>query len=41
MVLSAGLLLVGSGVNWFGIRNHGGGPVEAGLEDMPEHAQAS
>src|SRR5205085_2052198 len=27
MVLSAGLLLIGSGVNWFGIRNRGAGPA--------------
>jgi hypothetical protein len=40
MVLSAGLLVVGSGVNWFGIRNRGGGPVEAGLEEAPASAAA-
>ena len=40
MVLSAGLLLVGSGVNWFGIRNRGGGPVEAGLQAAPAPVQA-
>jgi hypothetical protein len=27
-------------VNWFGIRNRGGGAVEAGLE-VPEPAQAT
>jgi EmrB/QacA subfamily drug resistance transporter len=40
MVLAAGLLVVGSGVNWFGIRNSGGGAVEAGLEE-PEPAHAA
>ena len=40
MGLAAGLLIVGSGVNWFGIRNRGGGPLEAGLEEAPEPAQA-
>jgi EmrB/QacA subfamily drug resistance transporter len=35
MVLSAGLLVVGSAVNWVGIKNRGGGPVEAGLESEP------
>ena len=41
MVLSAGLLIVGAGVNWFGIRNRGGGPVEAGLEPAEEAAPAA
>jgi hypothetical protein len=41
MVLSAGLLVVGSGVNWFGIRNRGGGAVEAGLEAPPQPVRAS
>jgi EmrB/QacA subfamily drug resistance transporter len=41
MVLSAGLLVVGSSVNWFGIRNRGGGAVEAGLEAPPQPVRAS
>ena len=41
MALSAGLLIVGAGVNWFGIRNRGGGPVEAGLEPAEEAAPAA
>jgi EmrB/QacA subfamily drug resistance transporter len=38
MVLSVGLLVVGAGVNWFGIKNRGGGPIEAGLESAQEPA---
>src|SRR5207237_604629 len=40
MALSAGLLIVGAGVNWFGIRNRGGGPVEAGVEPAEGAAPA-